>query len=118
MALEQRAKTTEQQTQARRRIEARRKAMAALIGMSVPVIRGRDDVPARIAEATQALQAGDLARANDLLTGKRQPKEFDIDTLACYGKLSLNPNVVRDTNPLPKGRGARRREAARKRGGK
>lgn len=70
-----------------------------------------DDAPARITEALEAMQHGDLDRANGLLSGECHPTWVTTGSRPS----GISSEVVRDPNPLPKGRGARRREAAQKR---
>lgn len=78
-------------------------AVTSLMGYSLPVQK-RDIVDNRGARCRESAH-------------NRQPRDFFIDAIDQPIGSGLHAEVVRDTNQRPKGRGARRREAARKRQG-
>lgn len=82
---------------------------------SVPL---RRDVSERADAALEAIQKGDLERAEALLSGKRTVSvDFGASNRILL-KTGLRPEVVSCTDARPKGRGQRRREAAARKGKK
>lgn len=91
--------------------------MLGLLGL----VGGLEVMPPRRDEVLADIKSGDVVdQVERLLNRDRKPsKKVRMPRPAvAYPDTGIRSEVVRDTNALPKGRGARRRAAARKKGGR